>query len=85
MCDIIKAAVCWGNGEPVKVEEIQVEPPKSSEVRVKILYASVCHTDLLFTKGFPIVSIHFLPNCDCPIINLLSTCILWAKGFAINC
>ncbi|KAK7855687.1 alcohol dehydrogenase class-3 [Quercus suber] len=49
-----KAAVCWGNGEPVKVEEIQVEPPKSSEVRVKILYASVCHTDLLFIKGFPI-------------------------------
>lgn len=49
-----KAAVCWGNGEPVKVEEIQVEPPKSSEVRVKILCASVCHTDLLFIKGFPI-------------------------------
>ncbi|XP_030935396.1 8-hydroxygeraniol oxidoreductase-like isoform X1 [Quercus lobata] len=49
-----KAAVCWGNGEPLKVEEIQVEPPKSSEVRVKILYASVCHTDLLYTKGFPI-------------------------------
>ena len=50
------------------MEEIQVEPPKSSEVRVKILYASVCHTDLLYTKGFPIVSIHFLPNCYCPII-----------------
>ncbi|KAL4595664.1 hypothetical protein ACB092_12G107500 [Castanea dentata] len=49
-----KAVVCWGNGEPVKVEEIQVEPPKLSEVRVKILYASVCHTDLLFFKGFPI-------------------------------
>ncbi|KAB1205297.1 Alcohol dehydrogenase-like 1 [Morella rubra] len=49
-----KAAVCWGNGEPVKLEEIQVEPPKSAEVRVKILYASVCHTDILFAKGFPI-------------------------------
>ncbi|KAM4076779.1 hypothetical protein ACJW30_12G090300 [Castanea mollissima] len=51
---LIPSVVCWGNGEPVKVEEIQVEPPKSSEVRVKILYASVCHTDLLFFKGFPI-------------------------------
>ncbi|GMY07721.1 alcohol dehydrogenase-like 1 isoform X1, partial [Fagus crenata] len=49
-----KAVVCWGIGEPVKVEEIQVDPPKSSEVRVKILYASVCHTDILYTKGFPI-------------------------------
>ncbi|XP_041009877.1 8-hydroxygeraniol oxidoreductase-like [Juglans microcarpa x Juglans regia] len=48
-----KAVVCWGIGEALKVEEIQIEPPKSSEVRVKILYASVCHTDLLYTKGFP--------------------------------
>ncbi|KAF5450630.1 hypothetical protein F2P56_030962 [Juglans regia] len=49
-----KAVVCWGMGEPVKVEEIQVEPPKSCEVRVKTLYASVCHTDILLTNGFPI-------------------------------
>ncbi|XWS65031.1 hypothetical protein CRYUN_Cryun05aG0055600 [Craigia yunnanensis] len=51
-----KGIVSWGNDEPLKVEEIQVEPPKSSEVRVKILYASVCHTDILFSNGFPIPS-----------------------------
>ncbi|KAL6341712.1 hypothetical protein AAG906_032833 [Vitis piasezkii] len=49
-----KAAVCWGAGEAVKVEEIQVEPPKSSEVRVKMLYASICHTDILCCSGFPL-------------------------------
>ncbi|KAK4572138.1 hypothetical protein RGQ29_030525 [Quercus rubra] len=38
----------------ITCKEVQVEPPKSSEVRVKILYASVCHTDLIFIKGFPI-------------------------------
>ena len=75
--------MCWGNGEPVKVEEVQVEPPKSSEVRVKILYASVCHTDLIFIKGFPIVSIHFLPNCY--YLHLLSTRFLLAKGYDIIC
>ncbi|XP_022719890.1 alcohol dehydrogenase-like 1 [Durio zibethinus] len=48
-----KAIVCWGKEEPLKVEEIQVEPPKSSEVRVKILCASLCHTDILSTRGFP--------------------------------
>ncbi|KAK6243740.1 hypothetical protein QUC31_010149 [Theobroma cacao] len=47
------AIVCWGKGEPLKVEEIQVEPPKSSEVRVKMLCASVCHSDILSTRGFP--------------------------------
>ncbi|KAL9420190.1 hypothetical protein AB3S75_037884 [Citrus x aurantiifolia] len=40
-----KAVVCWGKGEPWKVEEIQVEPPKATEVRVKMLYASICHTE----------------------------------------
>ncbi|RVW57045.1 Alcohol dehydrogenase class-3 [Vitis vinifera] len=49
-----KAAVCWGAGEAVKVEEIQVEPPKSSEVRVKMMYASICHTDILCCSGFPL-------------------------------
>ncbi|KAG2411319.1 hypothetical protein I3760_Q011800 [Carya illinoinensis] len=38
-------------GEPVKVEEIQVEPPKSCEARIKTLYASVCHTDILLTMA----------------------------------
>ncbi|XVE90394.1 hypothetical protein DITRI_Ditri20bG0074200 [Diplodiscus trichospermus] len=48
-----KAIVCWGKEEPLKVEEIQVDPPKSSEVRVKMLCSSVCHTDILSTTGFP--------------------------------
>ncbi|XVF42875.1 hypothetical protein PTKIN_Ptkin01aG0400800 [Pterospermum kingtungense] len=48
-----KAIVSWGAGEALRVEEIQVDPPKSSEVRVKMLCASLCHTDILSTKGFP--------------------------------
>ncbi|XP_029127106.1 8-hydroxygeraniol oxidoreductase isoform X2 [Cajanus cajan] len=48
-----KAAICWGIGKPVTVEEIEVEPPKATEVRVKMLCASICHTDISGTKGFP--------------------------------
>ncbi|KAK7258164.1 hypothetical protein RIF29_32666 [Crotalaria pallida] len=48
-----KAAVCWAIGKPVTVEEIQVEPPKSTEVRVKMLCASICHTDISSTRGYP--------------------------------
>jgi len=33
-----KAAVCWGAGEPLKIEEIEVAPPRAHEVRIKILY-----------------------------------------------
>jgi S-(hydroxymethyl)glutathione dehydrogenase/alcohol dehydrogenase len=54
---LLTAAVIWGSGEPLKVEEIQIEPPKSTEVRVRMLYASVCHTDVLRArrKGDPVV------------------------------
>nr|GMC77913.1 alcohol dehydrogenase class-3-like isoform X2 [Ipomoea batatas] len=49
-----KAAVAWGEGEELKVEEIQVDPPKGCEVRIKMLYASLCHTDTLCHSGFPV-------------------------------
>ncbi|GMJ12217.1 hypothetical protein like AT1G22440 [Hibiscus trionum] len=51
-----KGIVSWGKGEALELEEIQVEPPKSFEVRLKMLCASVCHTDMLFANGFPIPS-----------------------------
>ncbi|PHT35345.1 hypothetical protein CQW23_27145 [Capsicum baccatum] len=49
-----KAAVAWKEGESLKMEEIQVDPPKSSEIRIKMLFASLCHTDILFSNGFPV-------------------------------
>ncbi|XP_010035666.1 CYP enzymes assisting alcohol dehydrogenase [Eucalyptus grandis] len=49
-----KGVVCWGAEEEWRVEEIQVDPPKGSEVRMKMLFASICHTDLLYSQGFPL-------------------------------
>ncbi|KAF8394200.1 hypothetical protein HHK36_020407 [Tetracentron sinense] len=46
-----KAAVVWGPGQPLVIEEVQVDPPKKMEVRIKILYTSICHTDLGAWKG----------------------------------
>ncbi|KAI3797912.1 hypothetical protein L1987_33176 [Smallanthus sonchifolius] len=50
-----KAAVIWELGGQVKVEEVKVDPPQAGEVRIKMLCASICHTDVLCCKGFPIV------------------------------
>ncbi|KAK9191205.1 hypothetical protein WN943_019816 [Citrus x changshan-huyou] len=36
-----KAVVCWGKGEPWKVEEIQVEPPKATERTRQTLNAKI--------------------------------------------
>ncbi|KAL1362442.1 hypothetical protein HN51_010701 [Arachis hypogaea] len=46
-----KGAVCWGAGEAVRLEEIQVDPPKANEVRVKMICASICHTDITSIQG----------------------------------
>ncbi|KAG5614616.1 hypothetical protein H5410_014440 [Solanum commersonii] len=49
-----KAAVVWKEGEMLKIEEIQVHPPNSNEVRIKMLFASLCHSDIITFNGFPI-------------------------------
>ncbi|OEL28146.1 Alcohol dehydrogenase-like 4 [Dichanthelium oligosanthes] len=33
------------------MEEVEVAPPRRLEVRVKLLFTSICHTDLSFLKG----------------------------------
>jgi len=33
-----KAAVCWGAGEPLKIEEVEVAPPRANEVRIRVLF-----------------------------------------------
>ncbi|KAI3683269.1 hypothetical protein L1987_83772 [Smallanthus sonchifolius] len=50
-----KAAVVREAGGAIAVEEIKVDPPKAAEVRIKMLYASICHTDILCFNGIPTV------------------------------
>ncbi|KAK9891430.1 hypothetical protein WA026_014667 [Henosepilachna vigintioctopunctata] len=59
-----KAAVAWGPKEDLKIETIQVAPPQEHEVRIKILYTALCHTDAYTLGGhdpegvFPVVLGH---------------------------
>ncbi|XVE95264.1 hypothetical protein REPUB_Repub02eG0081300 [Reevesia pubescens] len=46
-----KAAISRNPGAPLVIEEIEVEPPKAWEVRIKILCTSLCHTDITFWKA----------------------------------
>ncbi|KAJ0957554.1 putative alcohol dehydrogenase [Helianthus annuus] len=49
-----KAAVVREAGGAIVVEEIMMDPPKATEVRIKMLCASICHTDILCCNGIPI-------------------------------
>ncbi len=46
-----KAAVIYEANKPLVVEEIEVADPKAGEVRVKMSYAGLCHSDLHIMHG----------------------------------
>ncbi|XVE60189.1 hypothetical protein DITRI_Ditri05aG0107900 [Diplodiscus trichospermus] len=43
-----KAAVAWEAGKPLSIEDVDVAPPQKDEVRIKILFTSLCHTDVYY-------------------------------------
>ncbi|CAM5208733.1 S-(hydroxymethyl)glutathione dehydrogenase/class III alcohol dehydrogenase [Oligella ureolytica] len=58
----IQAAVTHGQGEPFKLESVQLADPKFDEIRVRIVATGVCHTDVvardLGIAPYPIVLGH---------------------------
>ncbi|VVA33458.1 PREDICTED: alcohol, partial [Prunus dulcis] len=44
-------AVAWEAGKPLSIEEVEVAPPQKEEVRLKILFTSLCHTDVYFWEA----------------------------------
>lgn len=46
-----RAAVFYGPGEPLRVEEIDVAEPRAGEVRVRMVASGVCHSDYHVVLG----------------------------------
>ena len=46
-----RAAVAWGAGQPLTVEEIDLDGPKAGEVLVRNVATGVCHTDAYTLSG----------------------------------
>src|SRR5437764_12401317 len=47
----MKAAVCEGLDQPLRVEEITIDAPKRGEVLVRMAASGVCHSDLSVITG----------------------------------
>ncbi|MCU1569576.1 MAG: dehydrogenase [Naasia sp.] len=47
----MKGVVFRSPGTPVELMDVQLDPPKAGEVRVKIAAAGVCHSDLHVRRG----------------------------------
>ena len=46
-----KAAIVYRYGEPVVVEEIEVRPPRKSELLIQIAASGICHSDYSVMTG----------------------------------
>jgi S-(hydroxymethyl)glutathione dehydrogenase/alcohol dehydrogenase len=42
----MKAAVLYGVRQPLVIEQVELDPPKSGEVLIKMVASGVCHSDL---------------------------------------
>ena len=48
---LIRAAVLWEAGAPLSVEEVELGEPQAGEVRVRVVAAGVCRSDLHVMEG----------------------------------
>ncbi len=49
-----QAAVARTPGQPFKIEDVTVAAPRHDEIRVRMVGAGICHTDLVCRDGFPV-------------------------------
>ena len=47
----MKAAVCYKFGEPLVIEELELDPPQTGELEVKLAACAICHSDIHYMEG----------------------------------
>jgi S-(hydroxymethyl)glutathione dehydrogenase/alcohol dehydrogenase len=47
----MKAAVLYEYGKPLVVEEVDIDPPKKGEVKIRLAATAICHSDIHVIKG----------------------------------
>src|SRR5438552_3477225 len=49
--DVMRAPVLFEQGKPLSVEDLELEPPRTGEVRVRMAASGVCHSCLHAADG----------------------------------
>ena len=47
----MKAALCHEFGRPLVIEEVEIDPPESGEVQVRLAACAICHSDIIYADG----------------------------------
>jgi S-(hydroxymethyl)glutathione dehydrogenase / alcohol dehydrogenase len=59
----MKAAICYEFGQPLRVEEVEIDAPRKGEVKVRLAATGICHSDVHLIRGewggdLPVVAGH---------------------------
>lgn len=46
-----RAAIAWGAGQPLTIDEIDIEGPRAGEVMIRLVTTGGCHTDAFTLSG----------------------------------
>jgi S-(hydroxymethyl)glutathione dehydrogenase / alcohol dehydrogenase len=47
----MRAAICYEYGKPLSIEEVTLDPPQAGEVKVRMVVAGICHSDIHLIRG----------------------------------
>ncbi|KAJ8771737.1 hypothetical protein K2173_026914 [Erythroxylum novogranatense] len=82
--ECVAAAVAWEAGKPLVIEEVEVSPPLANEVRLKILFTSLCHTDVYFWEAKELELEKFVTH-SLPFTEIHEAFELMLKGKGLRC
>ncbi len=51
MANWMRAAVSYGFGKPLVIDEIVIDDPRENEVKIKVTACAVCHSDIMYMDG----------------------------------
>ena len=58
----MRAAICYEFGQPLKVEDVTLDPPQRGEVKIRVEATAICHSDVHYMKGEWATSLPFIPG-----------------------
>jgi S-(hydroxymethyl)glutathione dehydrogenase/alcohol dehydrogenase len=59
---MMKAAVCYEFNKPLVIEEVDIDPPRKGEVKVRLEATAICHSDIHFIRGDLGGNLPFVPG-----------------------
>jgi len=95
----MRAAVLHAYNTPLKIENVEVEKPREGEVRLKVLSAGVCHSDLYVLEGATPIPPPLVPGHEAVAVveevgpgvenvvpgDVVVTSFIWPCGRCRNC